>query len=67
MTGQLTKKDHDLLDEFLEHVLTQFKDGEIEKSEAIGNIAHLVAAVDRGPGEGDNPSKYMKAVMQGDD
>ena len=64
MAVQLTESDHELLDQFLATVLDRYKDGEITKSEAIGNIAHLVAAVDLGKGAGDNPAQFMRAILQ---
>ncbi|TIQ99467.1 hypothetical protein [Mesorhizobium sp.] len=60
---QLTNQDYALLDKFLGFVLERYKAGERTKAEAIGDIAHLVAAVDKGVGIGDDPRAYMKAVV----
>lgn len=61
------KIDHKLLDKFLGHVLDRYKSGDVDRSRAIGAIAHLVAAVDlpeeAGPSD---PSDYMNAVLDGD-
>jgi hypothetical protein len=36
------------MDSFLGYVLEDFKDGRITKSEAIGGLAHVIAAIDKG-------------------
>lgn len=43
----LTKSDHQNMDAFLGHVLDDYKSGEITKDEAIGGLAHVMAALDR--------------------
>ena len=45
---QLKQKDHDNLDIFLGSVLDYYKDGEVSKERAIGTIAHVMAALERG-------------------
>jgi hypothetical protein len=62
--------DHDLLDRFLAHVLEGYKSGAKTQSTAIADLAHLAAALDLGPGQGDDPTAYMKAIIEeaeGDD
>ena len=44
----LTSKEHLNMDSFLGYVLEDFKDGRITKSEAIGGLAHVIAAIDKG-------------------
>lgn len=44
----LTNRDHKNMDTFLGHVLEDFKAGEISKDEAIGALAHVIAAIDKG-------------------
>ena len=44
----LTNNDHKNMDAFLGHVLDDFKSGEITKDEAIGALAHVIAAIDKG-------------------
>lgn len=43
----LTERDHQNMDAFLGHVLDDYKSGEITKDEAIGGLAHVMAALDR--------------------
>jgi hypothetical protein len=59
--------DHELLDKFLQHILDRYKAGKTSQPEAIGSIAHLIAALDLPLGQGDDPTKYMTAVLAGDD
>jgi len=42
----LTDKDHENMDAFLGHVLDDFKNGEITRDQAIGGLAHVMAALD---------------------
>lgn len=44
----LTARDHKNMDAFLGHVLDDYKAGEITKDEAIGALAHVMAALDQG-------------------
>ena len=44
----LTNRDHTNMDAFLGHVLEDFKAGDITKEEAVGGLAHVIAAVDIG-------------------
>ncbi len=44
----LTKRDHTNMDAFLGHVLEDFKAGQITKEEAVGGLAHVIAAIDIG-------------------
>lgn len=43
---ELSTKDHDNMDAFLGHVLDDFKAGEITKEQAVGALAHVMAALD---------------------
>lgn len=63
--NKLTGRDHGLLDKFLGAVLDRYKSGKIERLDAIGKIAHLVAAVDRP--DGDDHRAYMHAVIEDED
>jgi hypothetical protein len=62
---KLTGHDYELLDDFLGAVLDRYKEGQRSRIEAIGDIAHLVAAIDKQP-HGDDPRAYMKAVIEGE-
>lgn len=44
----LTNRDHTNMDAFLGHVLEDFKAGDITKEEAVGGLAHVMAAIDCG-------------------
>ena len=44
----LTNRDHKNMDAFLGFVLDDYKAGEITKEEAIGALAHVIAAIDKG-------------------
>ena len=44
----LTTRDHNNMDAFLGHVLEDFKQGIITKDQAIGGLAHVIAAIDIG-------------------
>ncbi len=44
----LTNRDHANMDAFLGHVLEDFKSGIITKEEAVGGLAHVIAAIDIG-------------------
>ena len=44
----LTSRDHQNMDAFLGHVLDDYKAGEITKDEAVGALAHVMAALDIG-------------------
>lgn len=46
--GELTSRDHKNMDAFLGHVLDDYKEGTITKADAIGALAHVVAAIDKG-------------------
>lgn len=46
--GNLTNQDHTNMDAFLGHVLEDFKAGTITKKQAIGGLAHVMAALDKG-------------------
>lgn len=46
--GRLPDKDHRIMDEFLSRVLDAYKSGEITKDSAIGGLAHIMAALDKG-------------------
>lgn len=46
--GKLNEKDHRSMDSFLEKVLDWYKAGEITRDAAVGGLAHVMAALDRG-------------------
>ena len=46
--GNLTERAHINMDTFLGHVLEDFKAGTITKEQAIGGLAHVMAALDIG-------------------
>lgn len=48
MKSLLTEKDHNELDNFLGRVLDQHKTGHRSRTDAIGDIAQVVAALDEG-------------------
>ena len=47
-TGNLSEKDHRSMDAFLEKVLDWYKLGEITRDGAVGGLAHVMAALDKG-------------------
>ena len=59
--GRLTEADHSLLTRFLKITLNRYRDGVIDREEAVADIAHLVAAVDLP--DGDDWNAYMKAII----
>ena len=46
--GHLTNADHTQMDGFLAAVLEDFKAGVITKEQAVGGLAHVMAALDKG-------------------
>ncbi len=46
--GNLTEKNHVAMDSFLAKVLDWYKSGEITRNSAIGGLAHVMAALDKG-------------------
>ncbi len=48
MAGQLTNKDHDDLDVLLGHLFDDHKAGLLAKTQAVGAVTHIVAALDIG-------------------
>lgn len=46
--ANLSSTDHKNMDAFLAHVLDDYKAGEITKDEAVGALAHVMAALDMG-------------------
>ncbi|MFV1943387.1 hypothetical protein VPH49_21485 [Pseudomonas luteola] len=44
---ELTARDHQNMDAFLGHVLDDYKAGVITKDQAVGGLAHVMAALDR--------------------
>jgi len=46
--ASLTERDHRNMDAFLGHVLEDFKAGTITKDQAVGGLAHVMAALDIG-------------------
>lgn len=47
-SGNLTQRDRLNMDAFLGHVLEDFKAGIITKEQAVGGLAHVMAALDIG-------------------
>lgn len=45
-SAELTNRDHQKMDAFLEHVLDEYKFGAINKERAVGALAHVMAALD---------------------
>ncbi len=45
--GELSARDHKNMDAFLGHVLDDYKNGVISKADAIGGLAHVMAALDK--------------------
>ncbi|MFA5627451.1 MAG: hypothetical protein WC965_08245 [Thiohalomonadaceae bacterium] len=43
---ELTTRDHQNMDAFLGHVLDDYKVGVITKEQAVGGLAHVMAALD---------------------
>ena len=43
---ELTNRDHTNMDAFLGHVLDDYKAGQITKAQAVGALAHVMAALD---------------------
>lgn len=46
--GQLSNTDHTNMDKFLGFILDSHKTGYLDRGEAIGYMAHVIAAVDMG-------------------
>ena len=46
--GSLTSADHKKMDAFLKRVLDAYKNDEISLDSAIGGLAHVMAALDKG-------------------
>ncbi len=46
--GKLSERDHKNMDAFLGHALEDFKAGLITKDQAVGGLAHVMAALDKG-------------------
>ena len=44
----LSTRDYENMDAFLGHVLEDYKAGTITKDEAVGGLAHVMAALDKG-------------------
>lgn len=45
---ELTSSDHENMDAFLGHVLDAYKAGQVTKERAVGSLAHVMAALDKG-------------------
>jgi hypothetical protein len=59
--GLLTEEDHQLLERFLGSVLDRYKNDEIERDDAIGVAAYLIAEVEI-PGDR-RWGAYMRAII----
>ncbi|MGF6444657.1 hypothetical protein [Paraburkholderia youngii] len=46
--GGLSDHDHKKMDAFLERVLNAYKEGVISRNDAVGGLAHVMAALDKG-------------------
>ena len=44
----LTNRDHNNMDAFLNHVLEDFKNGELTKAQVAGALTQIIAAIDTG-------------------
>ncbi|WP_034302939.1 hypothetical protein [Herbaspirillum sp. RV1423] len=69
MTRQstLTNKDHADMDAFLGAVLDDYKAGEITKEQAVGGLAHVLAAIDIGNyGEAINWFRQGRKFVRGE-
>lgn len=44
----LTNRDHDNMDAFLNHILEDFKNGELTKTQVTGALTQIIAAIDIG-------------------
>jgi hypothetical protein len=64
MAAMTQRVNHKLLDQFLAHVLGAFKAGTKTQGDATADLAHLIAALDLGPGKGDDPNAYMTAIIE---
>ncbi len=47
-SGKLTTEDHETMTQFLEDVLNAHKAGDVTRDEAVGGLAHVMAALDIG-------------------
>ncbi|GAB0079377.1 hypothetical protein [Pseudomonas sp. PS02290] len=45
---ELTDRDHENMDAFLGHVLEAYKSGETTKDRAVGSLAHVMTALEKG-------------------
>jgi hypothetical protein len=45
---ELSNGDHENMDAFLGHVLEAYKAGEITKERAVGSLAHVMSALEKG-------------------
>ncbi|TPG88266.1 hypothetical protein EAH72_33460 [Pseudomonas caspiana] len=45
---ELNDRDHENMDAFLGHVLDAYKAGDITKERAIGSLAHVMTALEKG-------------------
>ena len=44
----LNNRDHDNMDAFLGHVLDAYKSGGVTKERAVGSLAHVMTALEKG-------------------
>ena len=58
----LSSQDYQNMDAFLGHVLEDFRAGSITKEEAIGGLAHVMAAIDKG--NYDEVTSWLKATSK---
>jgi len=65
VVSKLGQEDFSLVDQFIEVVLDRHKNGICSTSEAVGDIAHLIAAIDRA--DGDDHRSYMLAIIAAKD
>lgn len=56
----LTSRDHANMDQFLAHVLDDYKSGALTKEDAVGGLAHVMAALEIG-----NTSEAVNWFEQG--
>ena len=60
----LDRDDHALLVKFLGAILDRYRGDEVDREDAIGDIAHLVAAFYRPNGE--DHRAYMRSIIVGE-
>ena len=65
MVNKLGQDDFSLVDQFIEVVLDRHRDGICSTSEAVGDIAHLIAIIDQENGH--DHRAYMLGIIAAKD